>query len=148
MDHARILTLVLAAAVVSGCAVGPRNMTPTSSLLEPQVAQKFSDVPVPAGFKMVAKESFSFENAGVRVAVLKYQGTAFPDQVITFYKDQMPMYNWNLLNVIEYGEHLLNFDRDNESCIITFTADGRNILLRINVGPKATGSKREKTRLK
>lgn len=106
-------------------------------LLEPQAVSKFTDVPVPAGFKFLTKDSYSFEAAGVRVGVLKYQGKASPDRVINFYKEQMPMYNWNLLNVIEYGDRLLNFDRDRETCIINLLPKGNTITLIISVGPKS-----------
>lgn len=149
MSVARIFILALVASVLAGCAAGPKNMTPPSGFLEPQIIPKFSDIPVPAGFKLVTKESYSFENAGVRVAILKYQGRASPDEVITFYKEQMPMYNWNFLNVIEYQERLLNFDRENQTCNITVNARGQNVAIRITVGPKpANASKKDKTLLK
>lgn len=122
-----------------GCAgFSTKEDTPskTAGLLEPSVTLKFSDVPVPAGFKLLPQSSYSFETSGVRVGVLKYRGKANPDQVITFYKEQMPMYNWNLLNVVEYGERLLNFERENETCIISLLAKGNSIIITASVGPK------------
>ena len=112
------------------------NLSKNSSLLEPSAALKFNDVPVPAGFKLLPQNSYSFETSGVRVGVLKYQGKASPDQVISFYKEQMPLYNWNLLNIIEYGDRLMNFDREYESCIISLSPKGKNITITISVGPK------------
>ena len=107
-----------------------------SNLLEPQTKMKFSDLPVPGGFKLLAQESYSFEAGGVRVGLLKYQGKADVDQVINFYKEQMAMYNWELLNVVEFGQRLMNFDRESESCIITLFPKGKNITIAISVGPK------------
>jgi hypothetical protein len=106
------------------------------SLLEPQTKIKFSDLPVPGGFKLLAQESYSFEAGGVRVGLLKYQGKADVDQVINFYKEQMAMYNWELLNVVEFGQRLMNFDRESESCIISLSPKGKNITITISVGPK------------
>lgn len=122
-----------------GCARPARKDTfPTSdSLLEPQAILKFSDVPVPAGFKSLTQDSYTFESAGVRVGILKYQGKANVDQVVNFYKDQMPLYNWNLLNIIEYGERLLNFEREQETCIVRLLPRGSNIAIAIALGPKA-----------
>ncbi|MDP2937702.1 MAG: hypothetical protein Q8N72_00425 [Candidatus Omnitrophota bacterium] len=107
------------------------------AFLEPQAALKFSDIPAPTGFKFLPEESYSFESTGVRVGILKYQGKADVEQVVNFYKDQMPLYNWNLLNVMEYGERLLNFEREQESCIINLASQGKNITVTVSLGPKS-----------
>lgn len=127
-----------------GCAGLNSKDKPASNpdLLEPQAIMKFSDVPVPAGFKQM-QDSYSFESSGVRVGALKYHGKANPDRVVNFYKEQMVMYNWNLLNVVEYGQRLLNFDRDNETCIINMIPKGNEITLVITIGPKSQISTRK-----
>jgi len=112
------------------------------ALLEPQSILKFSDIPAPSGFKFLAEESYTFENAGVRVGILKYRGRANVDQIVNFYKDQMLLYNWNLLNVVEYGQRLLNFDREQESCIINLSPKGRNITVTVSLGPKSQSLKK------
>jgi len=116
--------------------------TGASSSLEPQSTAKFSDIPVPAGFKLLAQDSYSFESGGVRVAVLRYKGKGNPEQIESFYKDQMPMYNWNFLNVVEYGERLMNFDREAETCIISLKSRGNAIALTISLGPKSQTRKK------
>ena len=120
--------------VLTGCS------TTSGSRMEPQAILKFSDLPIPTGLKSLPQDSYSFQNAGVRVAVLKYQGKANIDQVINFYKEQMPLYNWNLINIIEYGQRLLNFERENETCIITIQVAGfwnERTLVTISLGPKS-----------
>jgi len=115
-------------------------------LLEPEMKLKFPDIPVPTGFKFLPQDSYTFESSGVRVGVLRYKGKAEPEQVINFYREQMPMFNWNLLNVIEYGERLINFERDNETCIIRLLPKGRSVIIIISMGPKSGGLiKPEKT---
>jgi hypothetical protein len=135
-----------------GCAGLSGNSDSKNSnpgLLEPQAIMKFSDIPVPVGLKSLPAQSYSFESSGVRVGVLKYQGKNNPDQVVNFYKEQMAMYNWNLVNIIEYGQRLLNFERENETCIITMEPKGSGILLTISVGPKSqTPAKRSKSPVK
>lgn len=123
---------------ILGCVSVSKNpdISKDESLLEPQVMLKFSDIPIPTGFKFLPEESYSFESSGVRVAVLKYQGKGDIEQVVNFYKDQMPLYNWNLLNAVEYGQRLLNFDREQESCIINLLPKGRNVSMVISLGPK------------
>jgi hypothetical protein len=129
---------LLVTAFLAGCASGG-NSAKTSSpgLLEPQPIVRFSDVPLPAGFKLLPEQSYSFEASGVRVGMLKYQGTANPDLVVNFYKEQMAMYNWRLLNIVEYGERLMNFDRDDETCIVNIAPKGRNLSITVSIGPKS-----------
>ena len=106
------------------------------NMLEPSALQKFNDVPVPTSFKIVPQNSYCFECSGIRVGVLRYQGKATPDQVVSFYKEQMPMYNWTLLNVVEYGERMMNFDRENETCVITMASKGNTVFVTVSLGPK------------
>jgi hypothetical protein len=140
------ITCFLLTATLTGCS------TTSTARIEPQSVLKFTDIPVPAGLKPLPQISYSFESSGVRVGVLKYQGRANIDQIINFYKEQMPMYNWNLINIIEYGQRLLNFDRDNEACIITMQLAGlwnEDVLLTISLGPKSqVESKRAKLPVK
>jgi len=126
--------------------------TVSNSRIEPQTIIKFTDVPIPAGLKPLSQASYSFESSGVRVGVLKYQGKANIDQVINFYKEQMPMYNWNLVNIIEYNQRLMNFERENETCIITIQPAGfwnEDALVTISLGPKSQNlTKKVKTPIK
>jgi hypothetical protein len=129
-----LVACCLLTAVLTGCS------TTSDTRIEPQTVIKFSDIPIPVGLKPLPQASYSFESAGVRVAVLKYLGRANIDQVINFYKEQMPMYNWNLINIVEYGQRLLNFEREDESCIITLQVAGfwnEEVLVIISVGPKS-----------
>lgn len=135
----RYLFLITAIFVLIGCAAVPTKDAPLSNpaMLEPSTMLKFADIPFPTGFKLLSQGSYVFESAGVRVGLLKYQGKANVEQVVNFYKEQMLMYNWNLLNTVEYGERLMNFDREQESCIIGILAKGNNIIITISVGPKS-----------
>lgn len=134
-----IALLSYSAIALYGCASMQKQdaSLKNEALLEPQTAMKFSDIPVPAGLQPLPKDSYAFESSGVRVGILKYRGKVAVGQVINFYKEQMPLYNWDLLNVIEYGEHLLNFEREEESCIVTLLPKGNNITVTIALGPKS-----------
>jgi len=142
------MALLSAAALllISGCAglsSKKDNGVPANpEMLEPQAMLRFSDIPVPAGFKLLPRESYSFENAGIRVGLLKFQGKATADQAVNFYKEQMSMYNWNLLNIIEYGDRLMNFERDSETCVITIVPKGKSTTIVISMGPKSQFPKR------
>lgn len=143
----RILSFIFLMAfmvTLSSCATTSQGSSKTSApqVLEPQAVLKFSDLPIPSGFELLDKESYSFENAGVRVAVLKYKGKANVDQIINFYKEQMPMYGWTLLNIIEYGERLLNLEKGSELCVINLSPKGNTINMVISLGPKSQINKK------
>lgn len=133
-----------------GCNTTSNRDSSVPESLSAQAILKFSDIPVPVGLKNLPEQSYSFESSGVRVGVLKYQGKNKADQIVNFYKEQMPMYNWNLVNVVEYGQRLMNFERENETCIITLQPkDWGNTTLIISLGPKSqNAAKRAKSPVK
>jgi len=121
-----------------GCAsLSDKGQPGSAQSLKAQSILKFSDLPAPNGFKMLAKDSYSFESSGMRVGLLRYQGKASLDQVVNFYKEQLPMYNWTLLNITEYGDCIMNFEREAESCIIGIVPKGDKVTISIAFGPKA-----------
>jgi len=149
MKHNILYSTILGALILtlSGCASlsNKNDLSPLKS----QVLLKFQDVPIPANFKLQQQGSYSFESSGLRAAVLKYKGQASLEQIVNFYKEQMPMHNWVLLNTMEYGDCLMNFDRDEESCIISISSKGNNSIISISLGPKSKGlSKKTKQNLK
>ncbi len=120
-----------------GCVALKSKDTTNPALLEPQAIGKFSDVPVPVGFKLIPQESYCFEASGVRMGLLRYHGKGNADLVVNFYREQMAMYNWNLLNIIEYGQRMMNFDREAETCIVNISPKGSAVDITIAVGPKS-----------
>ncbi|MFC1674753.1 hypothetical protein ACFL1K_02540 [Candidatus Omnitrophota bacterium] len=128
----------------AGCAIfGKGRPTESEAILESQILVKFPDIPVPAGFKLVPQDSYSFEGAGVRVGMLKYRGRADANQVVNFFKDQMVMYDWRFLNTVEYGQRILNFDREDETCVINIIPRGRSVDIVFALGPKSRISLRK-----
>ena len=128
------------AIMVSGCAsLSPYKSDDADSYkaLDVSMTLKFEDVPVPAGFKPVARDSFAFENDVLRVGILKYSGRVNPDHVVNFYKDQMALYNWRFLNIVEYQRRIMSFEREDQNCIIFIEPSGMGTLLTISVAPKA-----------
>ncbi len=139
MHYRLVFCLALSVLMLFGCAgMSKQDKDPEGSgLLEPQATLKFADIPVPKGFQLVSQDSYAFENSGIRVGVLKYRGTADPEMVENFYKQQMIIYNWNLVNIIEYGQRLMNFERESETCNINLQPKGNSITITISVGPKS-----------
>ncbi len=133
-----IVGFILCLTFLTGCASFPiqRGGGPAKAL-EPAPLLKFDDVPVPRGFKLLANESFAFHTEETRVGLLKYAGSPTADAVVLFYKEQMAQLGWTLLNVVEYGRRILNFDKIDQTCIITVEPTATKTLVTISVAPKS-----------
>lgn len=124
---------------LSGCATtATKSSDPTQvAMLEPATLQKFADVPTPAGFVFVPEESYIFQSAGFRAGLLKYKGKASGDQAVVFFKEQMPLYNWHLVNIVEHGRRMLSFEKEQEACVITIDENGNRAQIAVSVAPKS-----------
>ena len=98
---------------------------------------KFEDIPVPHGVKIDQHDSFAFQTGSTRLGVLKYKGNVAADRIVAFYKEQMPVYNWNLINIIEYDRRMLTFERAQEICIITIEPSRGKTSLFVSVSPRS-----------
>ena len=132
------LTLVVFILVSSlyGCATMQEQPTSAQGLAASSML-RFNDVPYPAGFKILTEKSFILESGNVRAGVLKYTGKGNVEDIVRFYKTKMPTYNWALLNILEYGERMLNFERENEGCLITIKSKGRRVDISVSLAPKS-----------
>lgn len=131
--------------ITAGCATPGYKESSSSSEIEKSLAVastlRFDDVPVPSGFVQISNESFIFQSESLRAGVLKYSGKSNPNAVMLFYKEQMPLYNWQLINLIEYGKKQLNYEKPGQSCIITIEGTKSKSILMICVGPKSEKAK-------
>ncbi|MFH1868583.1 MAG: hypothetical protein ABH843_06395 [Candidatus Omnitrophota bacterium] len=136
----KVIFTLLFITLLSGCATtgsGGAESDGSSKMLDVAMALRFEDVPVPNGFRAVTNESFIFQNDALRVGILKYAGRAYADQVVNFYKDQMPLYGWRFLNMLEYGRRIINFDREDQTCIVVIEPAKLNTYITVTVAPKA-----------
>lgn len=133
--------VMLIAMAMAGCATTRErsgDIGEAPKALDVAMALKFEDIPVPTGFRVMTNESFTFQNDILRVGILKYSGRANVEQVVNFYKDQMPLYNWRFLNILEYGRRIMNFDREDQTCIVVIEATSFNVFVTITVAPRAS----------
>lgn len=145
----QLLVLVL----LAGCVTLPKSESSSDAeknkiTLSVAPILKFDDIPVPTGFKILDKESFAFQNDKSRVALLKYYGGKTSDQVVAFYKEQMALYNWDLVNIIEYDRKVLNYENSEESCIVTIQPQGGKSMITVALSPKSRPIKAQKVETK
>jgi len=137
-----IVSFCLVVLFLAGCATFSQNESANNAdqnkaSLSVAPVLKFEDLPTPAGFKLLDKESFAFQNDKSRVVLLKYYGGQNAEQVLAFYKEQMALFNWSLVNIIEYDRKVLNYENSEESCIITIQPQGGKSLVTVALSPKS-----------
>ncbi|RJP64432.1 MAG: hypothetical protein C4532_19260 [Candidatus Abyssobacteria bacterium SURF_17] len=99
---------------------------------------RIADIPVPAGFEFDRKTSFVFQNNNIDVGRIVYAGKEQIGDVAQFYIDEMPRYNWKLLNVAEHQTVTLDFDKENKACQVLLTPKApRGTLIQVLFYPKA-----------
>jgi len=57
--------------------------------------------------------------------------------LIDYFKEELPLQGWNLINVVEYGERRLSFQKNDESLIILIYPEKRGARLVITLTPKS-----------
>ncbi len=127
--------------IFSGCATGSSNSAGIEKNLSVASSLRFDDVPVPAGFNQVPDESFIFQTESLRAGVLKYTGKSSPESVMQFYKDEMPRYNWQSVNIVEFGKKQLCFEKTGQNCIVIIDGTKSKSTIIISVGPKSEKQK-------
>ncbi len=140
MKKVYVFILIIAMLAISGCAAMGSKRSSGAELpkaLEVASLLKFQDVPAPRGFKIVPADSFIFDNDLTRFGILRYSGRANASMVVRFYRDQMPLYNWRFINLMEFGTRIINFDREDQTCTIIIEPRHLSTLVTVSVAPKA-----------
>ena len=97
---------------------------------------RFDDLPIPIGFLIDLRNSYAFQSPTTRVALLRYLGKDSTRSLIQFFIEQMPRYNWILLNQVEFDKVVLNFEKAQESCIVMIEPQRRKTLVTISIAPR------------
>ncbi|MBU0650639.1 hypothetical protein KKC59_01865 [bacterium] len=117
---------------------GSRDMSDENDPNYKQIAQnlKFEDIPVPVNYELDLEGSFIFKNDFIRVGICKYLGKGTVTSATNFFKQQMPLFNWELVNSIEYFKSILTFTKEDQSCVVIIEAFKGQVTITIASGPK------------
>lgn len=106
----------------------------------PPVIPEFGDIPVPRELTRQTDQSFIYEAPGTVIGVLVYTGRRIdPDSINGFFREQMPMHGWRLLNAYKDENIDLFYLKDNRSCQISIKSGVINTKVIIKVGPTTAG---------
>ncbi len=128
-----LAALALAGMVVLGLGCGgpERRENPPPHLMR--------DVPVPAGFQFVPKESTDRSTAGVRLISHLYKGQAPVRETADFYARAMPARGWTLRDrTFNRGKERLVFEKGRETAYVTLWDDWGAKLM-VQVYPQGMG---------
>lgn len=132
--------------IIGGCATPAYRGSTASSEMEKSLvvasSLRFDDVPIPSGFVSIPTESFIYQTENIRAGLMRYEGRSSPEAVMQFYKEQMPVYNWQSVNIIEFEKKQLSFEKTGQSCIVIIEGfkNGKSIIT-ISIGPKSEKAK-------
>lgn len=80
----------------------------------------FDDIPVPAEYVILSKESYSFQGTTSRTAVFHYQGPLEWTEALKFYRTEMPAAGWTRLETERgFDFRVFHFTKGPEKIILT-----------------------------
>ena len=122
---------------VSGCT--PLKSPVSDASLAPQY--RFEDVPVHPKLKISPNESFIFETQSIKAGILVYYGSESINEIVEFFKNEMPKHAWRLVNSIEAkGIVSMNFEKEGWSTLMRVHRSALKTAVEITIGPRDDGS--------
>lgn len=92
--------------------VQTRSMMPAPSAK--WIAEQYTDLPIPKGFRFQPNKSFVFMQGSLRRADLNYEGAMTSRDVLRFFQDSMPTSGWQFLRLTGVRMKTLTFVKGNE----------------------------------
>lgn len=129
--------VLVSLAAFSGCKSGAQQGSSAPAQFSNDVS--FEDIPVPAGFTLVRKESYSFQNDVTRVGHLVYKGRSDINNVLAFFQQQMPLHGWQEMSYVDARTSTRFYDKEGQTCIITIgkRTGLHNIRIDLSMRPKS-----------
>lgn len=79
---------------------------------------RFTDVPVPAKFKLDREKSFIYQAGDFKVGMMSYKGWSKLETLVDFYKKEMPAFNWKIVNIFEHKDVTLVYAKEGWNCTV------------------------------
>jgi len=125
---------------VSGCTdlfmyrtIGERQYESAKAV---QTSYRFDDIPMPSGMTLNRKESFVYETGSTKTGLLVYEGNQEMGKVTSFFKQQMPNYQWKLVSGFELHNVMLTYVKEGWcSVIFILPVEGEAKRVEVRVGP-------------
>ena len=79
----------------------------------------FPDILIPAELSLDKKNSFVYSTSSFSAGVLVFEGYVQGESLVNFFTTNMPKDGWTLKSSFRYRRVILNFEKDQRSCLIS-----------------------------
>jgi hypothetical protein len=115
----------------------PAAKQPIKGIIETPAIKNYQapDVPVPANFEYQADKSWAYVTGVVRTTAINYLGSARTEDLLEFYRKQMPQSGWiERMTLGIDSKKAIGFQKNFERCKITIEQKSANTILVIELG--------------
>lgn len=121
-------TLIVLLLLLSSCA----STTPKQEAAPPPEGP--GDIPIPAGFQKIDKESVLIAFGGFQAGLVVYEGERASSWVVNFYQGVLPSQGWTLVASFISKDSILVFTKEHQACVIRVTGNRSSTRLEVRVG--------------
>ncbi|MFH2011160.1 MAG: hypothetical protein ABIJ37_00410 [Pseudomonadota bacterium] len=95
----------------------------------------FDDVSIPPELTLDKEKSFVYETSALKAGVLVFKGRVEISSLVAFFQQNMAKNDWVFLNSFKYKGYIMNFQKENKSCLITLYDGIIYTKVEVRVGP-------------
>ena len=100
----------------------------------------FVDVLIPAELSLVKKSSFVYTTPSFSAGVLVFEGYVQGESLVTFFTSNMAKDGWTLKSSFRYRRVILNFEKDERSCLVSVAEFPLKTRVEIWVAPQMSAT--------
>ena len=100
----------------------------------------FADILVPAELSLDERNSFVYSTSSFSAGVLVFEGYVQGESLVNFFTTNMPKDGWTLKSSFRYRRVILNFEKDQRSCLISVAEYPLKTGVEIWVAPQLSAS--------
>lgn len=144
--RSRLLVLLLASLflVGSGCAAWQKSQDSPEETDDKKGEVKgpapiyydFVDILIPAELSLVKESSFVYSTPSFSAGVLVFEGYVQGESLVHFFTTNMAKDGWILKSSFRYREVILNFEKEQRSCLVSVTEYSLKTRVEVWVAPQ------------
>jgi hypothetical protein len=100
----------------------------------------FADILIPAELSLDKKNSFVYSTPSFSTGVLVFDGYVQGESLVNFFTTNMPRDGWILKSSFRYRRVILNFEKDQRSCLLSVAEYPLKTRVEIWVAPQLAAS--------
>ena len=141
----KMVPILISTILVLSCSTikTQKKTAPPAQTSIQKIERIMNNIPVYPNLHYDTQNSFVYESISVNAAIIVLKGKAKLNDVVSFYKENMPKYGWQLLFMFVYdNKATMMFDSMESSCSIEIEQEAfNNIVVTIKTGTKTPVAK-------